>query len=152
AWMTRAGFRRRWTFSLPTRSRGTRWTRPSRSLKSIHRNHERKNVSTRKKNPVGSLVWFEIPADNVARAQKFYQALFGWKIKKIPGMDFWYIDTGGADASPDGGLHKRMHPEQAIPNYVFVESVDKAAAKVQKLGGSICKPKTAVPQIGYFVV
>jgi uncharacterized protein len=33
-----------------------------------------------------------------------------------------------------------------------VASVDEAAAKVQKLGGKICKPKTAVPQMGYFAV
>jgi uncharacterized protein len=26
-----------------------------------------------------SVVWFEIPADNPARAKKFYDTLFGWK-------------------------------------------------------------------------
>jgi predicted enzyme related to lactoylglutathione lyase len=30
--------------------------------------------------------------------------------------------------------------------------VDKAAAKVEKLGGKICMPKIAVPCMGYFVV
>jgi predicted enzyme related to lactoylglutathione lyase len=30
--------------------------------------------------------------------------------------------------------------------------VDESAAKVEKLGGSICTPKTAVPQMGYFVI
>jgi uncharacterized protein len=30
--------------------------------------------------------------------------------------------------------------------------VDTAAAKVEKLGGTICMGKTAVPQMGYFVV
>ncbi len=104
------------------------------------------------KNPIGSVVWFEIPADNVERAQKFYRALFGWKINKMPGMEYWHIDTGGADASPDGGMMKRKNPGQPITNYVFVESVDKAAAKVQKLGGKICMGKTAVPAMGYFAV
>ena len=48
-----------------------------------------------------SIVWFEIPADNVERAKKFYGDLFGWKIEKFPGpMDYWHIDTGGADALP----------------------------------------------------
>ena len=31
-------------------------------------------------------------------------------------------------------------------------SVDQAAAKVKKLGGKICMEKTAVPEMGYFVV
>jgi len=98
-------------------------------------------------------VWFEIPADNVERARKFYGALFGWKIEKFPGVtDYWHIDTGGADRTRDGGLMARKHPEQPITNYVAVSSVDESAAMVEKLGGKICLPKTAVPQMGYFVV
>jgi len=104
------------------------------------------------KNPVGSVVWFEVPADNVKRAQKFYKALFGWKIKKMPGMEYWHIDTGGEDASPDGGLMKRCDPRQKITNYVFVKSVDKAAAKVKKLGGKIVVEKMAVGEMGFFAV
>ena len=100
-----------------------------------------------------SIVWFEIPADDPARAQKFYKQLFGWKINAFPGMkDYWHIDTGGADASPDGGMLPRMHLEHTITNYILVESVTKAAARLAKLGGSICKGKTAVPQMGYFVI
>ena len=51
-----------------------------------------------------------------------------------------------------GVLILRKHPEQSNTNYVAVSSVDDAAAKVEKLGGTICKPKTAVPQMGYFVI
>src|SRR5262245_30441478 len=103
--------------------------------------------------PPANVVWFEIPADNVERAKKFYSALFGWKIKKFPGgMEYWHIDTGGEDASPDGGMMARKFPEQAVTNYVLVPSVDKAAAKVEKLGGKICMPRTAVPQMGFFVI
>ena|SRR5688572_4978858 len=101
-----------------------------------------------------SIVWFEIPADNVERARSFYGSLFGWKTEKFPGpMEYWHVDTGGADASPDGGLMKRQNPgQQGITHYISVPSVDEFAAKVQKLGGKICMPKTAVPQMGYFAV
>jgi len=101
-----------------------------------------------------NIVWFEIPADDVGRAKSFYTSLFGWKTEKMPGpMDYWHIDTGGEDASPDGGLMKRQNPgQQGITNYINVPSVDEFAAKVQKLGGKICMPKTAVPQMGYFAV
>ena len=109
-------------------------------------------AATKTKTPA-SIIWFEIPADDPKRAQKFYKQLFGWKINAFPGMsDYWHIDTGGADASPDGGMLRRMHPGHTITNYVLVDSVTKAAAKVTKLGGSICKEKTAVPQMGYFVI
>lgn len=100
-----------------------------------------------------SLVWFEIPADNPERAKTFYGSLFGWKIEPFPGMtDYWHIDTGGGDETPDGGLMTRKRPEQPITNYVAVSSVDESAAKAEMLGGRVCKSKTAVPQMGYFVI
>lgn len=101
-----------------------------------------------------SICWFEVPADDLGRAKKFYGSLFGWKFNKLPAAinDYWHIDTGGKDASPDGGMMPRMHPQQPITNYVSVPSVSKAAAKVEKLGGTVGKPKTAVPGMGYFAI
>lgn len=46
----------------------------------------------------------------------------------------------------------RKHPGQPITNYVSVKSVAKSMAKAEKLGGKICMPKTAVPQMGYFAI
>ncbi len=112
-------------------------------------------MSKLKKPTPASIVWFEIPADDIARAKKFYHSLFGWKINPLLGAampDYQHIDTGGADASPDGGMLKRMHPAHTITQYVLVPSVAKHMAKVEKLGGSICKPKTAVPGMGYFAI
>jgi predicted enzyme related to lactoylglutathione lyase len=101
-----------------------------------------------------SIVWFEIPADNVERAKSFYGKLFGWKITPMPGAarPYWIIETGGADETPDGGMIERQHPEHRITNYVSVSDVAEAAAKVEMLGGKICMQKSAVPKMGYFVV
>lgn len=100
-----------------------------------------------------SICWFDIPGDDLDRAKIFYRSLFGWKFKNFPATvdQYWHIDTGGADASPDGGLLPRMHPGHTITIYVTVPSVDNALAKVQKLGGTICKPKTVVPGMGYWI-
>lgn len=100
-----------------------------------------------------SVVWFEIPADDVERARKFYSALFGWKIEKLPGQaDYWHIDTGGGEDTLDGGMLARKHPGQPITSYVTVESVTASSAQVEKLGGRVMKPKTAVPHMGYFAI
>ena len=101
-----------------------------------------------------SICWFEVPANDLNRAKKFYQSMFGWKFAKLPAAinDYWHIDTGGPDASPDGGMMPRMHPQQPITNYISVPSVSKAATKVEKLGGTVCTPKTAVPGMGYFAI
>jgi uncharacterized protein len=113
-----------------------------------------KSKSDKNNGAPASIVWFEIPADNVERAKAFYGNLFGWKIEKLAGAakPYWHINTGGGDDTPDGGMMERQHPQHTITNYVGVRSVGRAAAKVEKLGGKICMPKTAVPQMGYFVV
>lgn len=101
-----------------------------------------------------SICWFEVPADDLGRAKKFYGSLFGWKFAKLPVAiaDYWHIDTAGKNASPDGGLMPRVQSEQSITIYVSVPSVDKAVTKAEKLGGTICKSKTAVPHMGYFAI
>jgi uncharacterized protein len=110
-------------------------------------------MSKAEKKQAASLVWFEVPADNPERAKAFYGNLFGWEIYPFPGSgDYWHIDTGGADDSPDGALKRRKHPEEPVVNYVNVDSVEKFADKVAELGGKICMGKTAVPQMGYFAV
>ncbi|MDP1768258.1 MAG: VOC family protein [Nitrospirota bacterium] len=104
--------------------------------------------------PVASICWFDVPADDLGRAKTFYRSLFGWKFAELSTAvaDYWHIDTGGKDASPDGGLLPRMHPGQSITVYVTVPSIGKALTKVTKLGGSVCKSKTAVPHMGYFAI
>src|SRR5206468_3901266 len=110
-------------------------------------------MSKSEKKQAASIAWFEIPVDNPERAKAFYSNLFGWKINPFPGSgDYWHIDTGGADASPDGALKKRKHPQEPVVNYVSVDSVNKFADKIAKLGGKISMAKTAVPQMGYFAV
>jgi hypothetical protein len=39
-----------------------------------------------------------------------------------------------------------------LRGYISLASVDESAAKVEKPGGKICMPKTAVPEMGYFVI
>ena len=110
-------------------------------------------MSKSEKRQDASIVWFEIPADNPERAKAFYSNLFGWKINPFPGSDdYAHIDTGGADASPDGALKRRKHAGEPVVNYISVDSVDKFADRIAKLGGKICMAKTAVPQMGYFAV
>jgi len=103
-----------------------------------------------------NIIWFEVPADDPQRARKFYAELFGWKSDLMPGaeaMQYYHLDTGGPDASPDGGLMKRQNPGQrGITNYISVPSVDEWMAKVQKLGGTVCMPKTPVPDMGFFAI
>jgi len=100
---------------------------------------------------MGDIVYFELPADDPARANKFYKKLFGWEFEKIPKGDYWMITTGGEDALY-GGLMKREKPNQSVVNYVDVESVEKCRADIEKAGGKILVPKTPIKGWGYFAV
>lgn len=101
---------------------------------------------------------FEIPADDVERAKKFYSDLFEWKIEKWDdpkvGMDYLLINTTDSKGNKGlgGGIIKRRHPQHSVTDYVEVDSIDKYSAKVTALGGKIVFPKTAIPTIGYFAV
>ena len=104
-----------------------------------------------------NVVHFEIPADDIERAQKFYGGLFGWKIEKFTGptlMEYWSIMTGSekCEGGFGGGMMKRQDPQQQITVYIDVPSVDEYASKVVSLGGQVVFPKMAVPGMGYFAV
>jgi predicted enzyme related to lactoylglutathione lyase len=125
-----------------------------------------KNHNDKKKNEkikIPTIVHFEIPADDVERARKFYTTLFGWKIEKIEvkkdgdKMNYWMISTSSKEnrnekPSLDGGLIKRQHPQQPNLNYVSVSSIDEYSNKVNELGGKIVLPKTEITDYGFFAV
>ena len=102
-----------------------------------------------------TIVHFEIPADDLERARKFYSELFGWKIEKVPGpMEYWLITTTDekGEEAVGGGMMQRQAPEHPITNYIGVRCVDEYAGKIEKTGGKVVVPKTAVPGHGFFVV
>lgn len=100
------------------------------------------------------IVHFEIPADDMARAKRFYGELFGWVFQDrqaLPaeGPEYALIETGG---HPNGGLMKRVVPGQGIIDYFGVENLDASARKAQELGARLLVAETAVPSIGWWAV
>jgi predicted enzyme related to lactoylglutathione lyase len=97
------------------------------------------------------IVHFEINAADPERAVKFYQKVFGWKIKKWEGpMDYWLVATGPDDQPGiNGGIMKREDPQATTYNTVDVPSVDEFTKKIKENGGKVMVPKMAVPGVGY---
>jgi predicted enzyme related to lactoylglutathione lyase len=97
-----------------------------------------------------SIVHFEIPADDVERARAFYAQLFGWQFSNPPGYDnYWTVDVGEG-ASHGIAMMARQAPGHGPTNYIGVESVADAVAKVEQLGGKVIMPKSPVPGMGWF--
>ena len=104
-----------------------------------------------------TIVHFEIPANDPAKLSQFYSKLFGWTFEKWGGsseMEYWMIKTRAKDDSVgvDGGMPKKMDPNQRPLNYVLVESVDDFSKKIVQLGGKIMMPKEEIPNMGWFAI
>lgn len=97
------------------------------------------------------VVHFEIDAEKPERAIKFYEKVFGWEVEKWKGpIEYWLITTGKEDEPGiDGGLSRRTEAEPSIVNTIDVPSVDEYVKKVESNGGSIVRPKMAVPGVGW---
>ena len=102
----------------------------------------------------GNLTYFDLPADNVERARKFYSNVFGWSFEEwpqsTPGNPYLNITTG--DGGIPGGLYKRNCPEEGITVHFLVESVNKISEKIEESGGKVLIPRMAIESVGYYAL
>lgn len=105
---------------------------------------------------MASIVHFDISADDLTRAKRFYEGLFGWKIRTMWGfLDYYEIETEDLEGRPGvgGGLTKRSDPMQAgITNFIGVASINTSLEKLSSLGGKIIQGKQSIPGYGYLAV
>ncbi len=99
------------------------------------------------------VVYFEITADDMDRAEQFYREAFGWEISKWQGpMDYRRITTtaGSESQGIDGALMGRAHGQSVI-NTIAVEDLPAAIARVTAAGGSLVNEVQDLPGVGEFV-
>ncbi|MEO6730369.1 MAG: VOC family protein [Ferruginibacter sp.] len=108
-----------------------------------------------------AISWFEIPATDLDRAQKFYEAIFG--INLIPmdmpniRMRMFPIDdpmngVGGAVVD-SGGFHKPSATDGTLVYLNGNPEVQQVLDKVTDAGGTIMVPKTEIsPEYGFMAV
>jgi uncharacterized protein len=104
-----------------------------------------------------SIVHFEIPADNTARASEFYKKAFGWMINPMPEFDYVMIGTTESDENGvpknagriNGGMAKRGGPVEHIVVTIGVDDIDKTLASVEKLGGKTVQAKMPIGEMGF---
>ena len=105
----------------------------------------------------GQVVHFEIPVDDMARAQDFYRDVFGWQLTTVPEMGYTLVSTtpAGLDGRPNepgainGGMLSRQDPITAPIVTIDVDDIDDALATVEKLGGKAVISRQAVGEMGF---
>ena len=74
------------------------------------------------------VVHFEVYADDMDRASKFYGDVFGWTVNKWEGEGgavYWLVDTGEEPAQGiNGGMMPRPNPEAVTTIMLDVPTVD----------------------------
>src|ERR1700741_1342329 len=96
------------------------------------------------------IVHFEIPSDNPEKLNEFYAKTFGWKFNRWGSEPYWLVETGDKDKPGiNGGVMQKKDPRQPMVNTIEVENIDSKMTEIEKNGGKIVVPKTAVPMVGW---
>jgi predicted enzyme related to lactoylglutathione lyase len=103
------------------------------------------------------VVHFELPADNLERAQNFYRSAFDWSINTVPGMGYTLVQTtpSGTDGRPtepgaiNGGMLARQAPIKNPVLTIQVASIDDSLKQIAKLGGRVLRGKLPVGDMGF---
>lgn len=96
------------------------------------------------------VVHFEMPADDLQRASRFYQDVFGWQMQPWGAEgEYILVSTGKEGPGIDGGITQRIPDRSGTINTIDVSSVDEYVEKIVAHGGTVVAPKMAIPQVGY---
>lgn len=104
--------------------------------------------------------WFEIPVTDMARAKKFYDAVFGIEIQlhdmKELVMGWFPFAEGKPGAAGSLVKHEAWYkPSASLGPLIYFSSEDVAneLGRVEAAGGRIVQPKTLISEdVGYMAV
>lgn len=100
---------------------------------------------------------FSINADQVDRAQQFYERVFGWRFEAWGPPGFYLVQTGTPeDPGIQGSLQTRREliPGSRTVGFectISVDDVDKVAAAVRAAGGRIIMEKAVIAGVGELI-
>ncbi|MFP4369442.1 MAG: VOC family protein [Candidatus Kapaibacterium sp.] len=95
---------------------------------------------------------FEIATNEPEMSKKFYEEVFGWKIKRWEGpADYWLIDTGQSDSGSKvtGGIFKPINDVKGMVVSIQVDSIEDYRKKIEDAGGKSLTDIMHVENVGY---
>jgi uncharacterized protein len=104
-----------------------------------------------------SVVHFEIPADDIERAQEFYSRAFGWTMRVMEEYKYMVITTTPSDeqgvpqqaGSINGGMPKRGNGIHHTTITIRVGDIEARLRQIEVLGGKTVTSKTPVADMGF---
>jgi uncharacterized protein len=102
-----------------------------------------------------NIAHFDVHADDVGRARKFYERVFEWRFSPWGPPGFFMIATGTeSDPGIHGAVHDRPkdgHRSVGFECTIAVDDVDAIARLIEQEGGHINVPKTVIPGVGELI-
>lgn len=107
-----------------------------------------------------SLNWFEIPAKNIGRASKFYEAIFAIKMRgeqEMMGMKMNAFPYEPASGKASGAVvQSEFHIPSENGALIYLNANPKIQTvidRIEKAGGKLLMPRTQIsPEIGYMAI
>jgi len=104
-----------------------------------------------------ALNWFEIPAMDISRAQKFYETIFDIKMMAMPemmGMKMSSFPAEMGNGKVSGALAQSPNHKPGMDGAVIYlnanPTIDTVIGKIESAGGKMIMPKMQIsPEIGY---
>lgn len=105
-------------------------------------------------NPVG---WFEIYVQDMNRAKKFYESVFETKLEKLgpEDIEMWAFNMTQENYGASGALVKMEGTPSGFAGtlvYFSCEDCGIEAARAEKSGGTIFKPKFSIGEYGFIAL
>jgi len=98
--------------------------------------------------------FFAINADDVPRARRFYEAVFGWTFEPWGPPNFYLIETGQEPMTASGGAlqeRRELARGQKMIGFectIAVANIDETIRTIEANGGRIAAPKFHIPAVG----
>ncbi len=89
----------------------------------------------------GKIAYIQIPAIDVDRSVGFYEAVFGWNIRRKSDGEIAF-DDGVGEVSGTWVTGRPPSSEPGLLVYVMVESVEQSLEKIVVAGGAVVTPLT----------
>jgi predicted enzyme related to lactoylglutathione lyase len=104
------------------------------------------------------VVHFELPADDLERAQSFYREAFGWNVMPVPDVGYTLLGTAttadetGRPTAPgeiNGGMFTRTDDLKQPVITIAVDDIDEALTKIEQCGGKTLRGRQSVGDMGF---
>ncbi|MCA9386375.1 VOC family protein [Candidatus Dojkabacteria bacterium] len=107
-----------------------------------------------KHNPVA---WFEVPVTDLDRAEKFYNAVFGYKLERQDEMDgmtmSWFpMDMDAPGAAGSLVLGQGEPSDKGVLVYFSHPDIDSGLERVEEYGGKVLMEKTDIDEFGFMAL